>query len=207
MDFEKWIDEKVTDKKVLEIGGLGDYKRYEKTDFKEWRHKRIKVIAKELIGGDIEKDGIEFVNNRGFDFIYFDIENTNLSDKTGKFERIVLLDVIEHLNNIGNGLKNIKNYMDTESEFIISTPNPMALNNIVKTLMGKRINTFEDHTVWIDEANFQQFAKRYGYEISEIHYFTFNPYGGGIKQMLMNFLGKINKYFHQNLVVVLKLKS
>lgn len=206
MDFEKWIDEKVADRKVLEIGGIGDYENYEKTDFKEWRHKRIKQIAKELIGGDIEKDGIKFVNSRGFNFKYFDIENTDITANTGKFERILLLDVIEHLNNIGNGLENIKKYMDDTSEFIISTPNPMALNNIARTLIGKRINTLEDHTVWMDEINFQQFAKRYGFEISEIQYFTFNPNRGG-KQMFMNLLGKINKYFHQNFVVVLKLKS
>ncbi|MBN2781776.1 MAG: methyltransferase domain-containing protein [Campylobacterales bacterium] len=206
MDFEKYIDEKVSNKKVLEIGGIGDYENYSKTDFKEWRHIRIKTIAKELIGGDIEKGGIEFLNARGFDFRYFDIENTNISSDTGKFERILLLDVIEHLNNIGNALENIKNYMDDKSEFIISTPNPMALNNIVRTLLGKKINTLEDHTVWMDEINFQQFAKRYGYEISEINYFTFNP-NSSSKQMLMNVLGNFNKYFHQNFVVVFKLKK
>lgn len=206
MDFEKYIDSKVTNKKVLEIGGVGDYENYSKTDFVEWRHKRLKDISKELIGGDIETNGIEFVNSKGFDFRYFDIENTNILEETGKFDRILLLDVIEHLNNIGNSLENVKNYMDTNTEFIISTPNPMALNNIFRTLLGKRINTLEDHTVWMDEINFQQFAKRYGFKIVEVKYFTFNP-NYGLKQKIMNLFGKFNKYFHQNFVVVLNKKG
>ncbi len=206
MNFEKYIDEKVTNKKVLEIGGIGDYENYSKNNFIGWRHKRLKDISKELIGGDIEKNGIEFVNSKGFDFKYFDIEQTNFSLETGKFERILLLDVIEHLNNIGNGLENVKNYMDKNSQFIISTPNPMALNNIFRTLFGKKTNTLEDHTVWMDETNFQQFAIRYGYKIIEVEYFTFNP-SSGTKQKIMNLFGKFNKYFHQNFVVVLKIKD
>ena len=168
MVFETYIDEKVTNKKVLEIGGIGDYENYSKNNFLNWRHKRLKNISKELIGGDIEVNGIKFVNSKGFDFKYFDIEKTNFSSDTGKFERILLLDVIEHLSNIGNGLENVKNYMDKNSEFIISTPNPVALNNIFRTLFGKKINTLEDHTVWMDETNFQQFAVRYGYKIMDI---------------------------------------
>ena len=206
MDFEKYIERRAINKKVLEIGGIGDYENYSKTDFIEWRHKRLKNISKELVGGDIEEKGISFVNSKGFDFKYFDIENTNILEETGKFDRILLLDVIEHLNNIGNSLENVKNYMDKNTEFIISTPNPMALNNIVRTLLGKRVNTLEDHTVWMDEINFKQFSQRYGFKISEIHYFTFNP-NSDIKQKIMNLFGKFNKYFHQNFVVVLKLND
>ena len=206
MDFEKYIEEKVIDRKVLEIGGIGDYENYSKNNFIDWRHKRLKDISKELIGGDINEDGIEFVNSKGFDFKYFDIEKTNFSSETGKFERILLLDVIEHLNNIGNALENVKNYMDSKCEFIISTPNPMALNNIVRTILGKRVNILEDHTVSMDEINFQQFATRYGFEIAEVEYFTFNP-NYGLKQKIVNLFGSFNKYFHQNFVVVLKLKD
>ncbi|MCT7460920.1 class I SAM-dependent methyltransferase [Aliarcobacter cryaerophilus] len=203
MDFEKWIDEKVKDQKVLEVGGVGDYEKYFKNNFIKWRHNRLKSIAREIVGGDIEKNGIAFVNKNGFDYRYFNIEDTNISDETGKFDRILLLDVIEHLNNIGNGLENIKNYMHKDTEFIISTPNPMSFNNIVRTLFGKKLNTLEDHTVWMDESNFKQFAKRYGYVISEVHYFTFNP-KGSLKQFIVNIFGNFNKYFHQNFVVVLK---
>jgi len=205
MNFENFIDNKIKDKKILEIGGLGDYKKYDKNNFVLWRHHRVRKLSKELVGGDINENGIKFVNSKGYNFRYFNIENTNIVNETGKFEKILLLDVIEHLNNIGQALENIKNYMNEDSEFIISTPNIMSFNNIFRTILGKRINTLEDHTVWLDEINFNQLAKRYDFEIVYIQYFTFNP-TANIKQRIVNFFGKLNKYFHQNFVVILKLK-
>ncbi|WP_169754222.1 class I SAM-dependent methyltransferase [Campylobacter curvus] len=204
MDIEKYLDKKVINKKVLEIGGIGNYEKYVLDNFEGWRHKRLKGIAKSLRGGDINVKGIEVVNQNGFSYFYFDAEKTDMIADIGKFDTILLIDVIEHLNNIGLALENIKKYMSSDSEFIISTPNITSFNNIVRVLLGKKVNTLEDHTVWMDENNFHQFAKRYGFKIIEIHYCTFNP-KSGLRQSIINFMGNINKYFHQNFIVVLKI--
>ena len=206
MNFENWLDEKVKDKYVLEIGGLSDIKSYQKNNFKGWRHNRLKNLARHIVGGDINKDGIELVRKYGFNYIYLDIEKTNISDKIGKFDVILMLDVIEHLNNVGKALENLKNYMKEDTELIITTPNPFSFNNIVRVLLGKKVNTFEDHTVWLDESNFKQLAKRFNFDIKEVHYITFNPQSS-FKQKLIYTIGNINKYLYQNLVVVLKNKS
>ena len=206
MNFENWLDEKVKNKYVLEIGGLGDINLYEKNNFKDWRHNRLKSLAKHIIGGDINEEGIELVRKYGFSYVYLDIEKTNISNKIGKFDVILMLDVIEHLNNIGKALVNLKNYMKENTEVIISTPNPFSFNNIARVLLGKKVNTFEDHTVWLDESNFKQLAKRFDFDIKEIYYITFNP-TSSIKQKIIYTLGNINRYLHQNLVVVLKNKD
>lgn len=51
MDIEKYLDKKVINKKVLEIGGIGNYEKYVLDNFEGWRHKRLKGIAKSLRGG------------------------------------------------------------------------------------------------------------------------------------------------------------
>jgi len=207
MDFEKHIDELVVGKRVFEIGGLGNIDHYKKNNFEGFRHKRLKVLAKELYSGDIYKQGIECANNAGFDFFYFDVEVTRVENEIGCFDRILLLDVIEHLNNIGLFLNNIRHYMDDKSELIISTPNPMAINNILNVLFGRGLGTYSDHTVWIDEVNMMQLTRRYGYEINDINYFTFEAgVTDTFKQKVINSCGKINKYLHQNYLFILKIK-
>ena len=93
--------------------------------------------------------------------------------------------------------------MNDNSELIITTPNIMSLNNIYRTLLGKKLTTLDEHTVWIDEINFQELARRHGFEVIETIYFTFTP-NANIKQKLMHTLGGINKYIHQNIGVVFK---
>lgn len=204
MNFEKYINQKVKNKRVCEIGGLGDYKNYFKDNLINWRHNRLKDLSKQLSAWDIDKSGIEFVNSKGFNFEYCDIESPNIMAKTQSFDIVLLLDVIEHLGNIGLALNNIKNYMDGNTEFIITTPNLMSFNNIIRVLLGKRVNTLDDHTVWIDEVNFKQLAKKYGYKITEVKYFTFDG-SKGFKQKLIGLAGGVNKYFNQNILVILKL--
>lgn len=205
MDFENYINSKVSSKKVLEIGGLGDFIEYSKQDYQEWRHKRLVEHASSVCGVDINKEGIELVSKSGFDYNFLNLEFTSVDNELGKFDSILLLDVIEHLNNIGTSLDNIKQFMTDDAELIVSTPNPMAMNNIVRVLLGKKPNTLADHTVWLDETNMRQLAERYDYDIVDVLYFTFRP-DISMKQRTMNFFGSLNKYLHQNFVVVLKKK-
>jgi SAM-dependent methyltransferase len=205
MDFEKYINSKVSSRKILEIGGLGDFKKYSKQDYQEWRHKRLVEHASSVCGVDINKEGIEFVNKSGFNYNYLNLESTCVDNQLGKFDSILLLDVIEHLNNIGTSLDNIKQFMKDDAELIVSTPNPMAMNNVVRVLLGKKPNTLADHTVWLDETNVRQLAERYDYDVVDVLYFTFRP-DMSMKQRAMNFFGSLNKYLHQNFVVVLKKK-
>ena len=203
MEIESFLDEKVKNKRVFEIGGFGSFENYSKRNFQNWRYAKIKKIAKALYGGDINSRGVEFVKSCGFDYFYFDIEKTDISQELGYIDTILLLDVVEHLNNVGMALENIKKYMSDNTEFIITTPNPMSLNNIIRTLFFKGLNTLEDHTMWLDICNVRQLAARYGFEVIYVDYFTFNP-ESNFKQMIINFAGKINKYFHQNFIVILK---
>lgn len=206
MNFEEYIENKTKGKKVLELGGLGNYERYKKEHFSGWRHNRLRKVATFMYGGDINKEGIECVNQHGYNYHYLNVECDDLSPEIGKFDVILLLDVIEHLNNVGLSLSNIKNYMDENSEFIISTPNPFSFNNFIRLLLGKKPNTLPDHTMWLDDVNIKQLAGRYGFTISELNYFTFEPHSS-LKQRILNVSGKINKIFHQNIYVILKLNQ
>jgi 2-polyprenyl-3-methyl-5-hydroxy-6-metoxy-1,4-benzoquinol methylase len=185
---------------------MGDIKVYKKNNFINWRHNRIRNLAKYLVGGDINLEGIDLVKKCGFNYIFFDVEKTSLSSELGKFDVILMLDVVEHLNNIGLALENLKNYMHTDSELIITTPNPFAFNNIIRVLIGKKPKTNEDHTAWFDETNLHQLAKRFKFHIKEQHYFTWNT-NPVVKQKIINLAGNFNKYFHQSLVIVFTLEK
>lgn len=62
---DKLILSKMKNKKVLQIGVLGDFNRY-KTEINLWEFKRINDISKKAIGIDIHKKYVNEVQQMGF---------------------------------------------------------------------------------------------------------------------------------------------
>ena len=74
-------------KKVLDVGCVGQDKHIDNED---WLHGRIKKVASNLVGADIEPEGIRALNNNGF--VVFTPEELEKQDE--KYDVIVMGDVI-----------------------------------------------------------------------------------------------------------------
>lgn len=208
--MKEYIFSLCKEKDVLQVGVLGDIDRYIKNDkLSEWDFSKIKKVAKTAQGIDINKDGIEKITKLGFTGIEFgNAENLELNKK---FDVVYAGDLIEHLNNIGNFLESCKKHMKQDSILILTTPSPYSLNMIIRSFFKiTEKGIFNEHTVLLHEKNLKELLKRFDFEINTIKYYTtpdkrtiLSKFGN----ILLNIAGKFNKEFHQNILLIAKIKE
>ncbi|WP_455577479.1 class I SAM-dependent methyltransferase [Anaerosinus sp.] len=175
------IIELCTNKRVLHLGFIQHSALYEdKIKNDDWLHEKINKVALNLIGFDYLKDDVEKIKEKyGYECYWADVTNsekmkglTNL----GAFDVVVCGELIEHVDNPGLMLENIKMFMNRESILIITTPNPWSrqrinlINN--RILEEKWLN--KEHVCWYSYQTLKQLLTRrcfvekfYGYYISE----------------------------------------
>ena len=89
------FDNFITNRSVLDIGVVEHDISHIETP--TWKHRYVKERAAHVLGIDIVPSGIEFLKQRGFNVRLADA--TSDEDLGERFERVVIGDVIEHVNN------------------------------------------------------------------------------------------------------------
>ena len=108
---QDFVVEYATGKDVLHLGCVDEGLIEQKQQRGLWRHERIYRVANSLWGIDIDKKGIDRMRAQGYQNLFVaDIENLNTVPEIfqQEFTLIVLTEVIEHLNNPGIFLRNLK---------------------------------------------------------------------------------------------------
>ncbi|MEM6681504.1 MAG: class I SAM-dependent methyltransferase [Pseudomonadota bacterium] len=92
----------VHSKDVLDVGCV--HHNPEKYKSKFWLHKAIKKHARKLIGIDLYRSGLSFLQEKGFDVRFADACDFDLDRK---FDVITTCDIIEHLVDVGGFLESV----------------------------------------------------------------------------------------------------
>jgi 2-polyprenyl-3-methyl-5-hydroxy-6-metoxy-1,4-benzoquinol methylase len=204
MDIDKLIIEACTDKDVLEVGGLGDFNRYLNEDMENWRHIKIKKIARKVIGIDIQQEFVDAAKKLGFHYSLGDIENIKTMRKLGQFDIILFLDVIEHLNNVSFALENIKTLLVPGGKVIITTPNAFSFSNLFRIFTARELNEFPDHTCSLFPSHIQELFKRQQLIIEKLQYISFLDKRPEfkMKSRLTNLLAKHFQRLNTHLLII-----
>jgi len=168
----KKILEFCRNKKVLNIGCADNY----------YLHAKISEIAKDLVGIDINRGSLNSLKEDGYKVFEMDAENIQI-DET--FDIIVMGEVIEHVNNVGNVLNSVSKLMNKDSVLILTTPNIACLLlyfNVV--ILGK--DQAPDHVYYFDIKTIDRLIERYNLRINEKIYIP-----PEIKMLGNNILSKI----------------
>ena len=138
-------------KSVLHIGATDSPYHREKAEKGELLHQKLQKVCKQLIGLDIDKKAIKILKDEfNIKDIYFgDIikGKYELNLNKYKFDYILFADVIEHLDNPGTALVNLKKFMNNKTRMIITTPNVFQHCNFMTYFTGVE-NVHPDHTFW-----------------------------------------------------------
>lgn len=146
-------------KKVLDVGCVGQVEVWA-------RHEYIKNLKpSELIGVDIVKADKPNVEQR--DLCLYD-DALYMHEKYGKFEVIVMYDVIEHIDNTGSIIKNLQMLTDKNTLILISTPNAMSPKWLNQMKSGGHTKINLDHVHWFCFQTLSYLFKRYGYKSVEV---------------------------------------
>jgi len=163
-------------KKVLHIGAVDSPYHLERFNNGTLLHLKLQKNCKEVVGIDVDKKAIKELENLGIDNIFYgdvceDSYEVNL--KAMRFDYIVFSDVIEHLDNPGLALANIKKIMEKDTELILTTPNVFSYTNIMTHITGKE-NVHPDHTF---QPSYKTMCKLFGNNDLKIDYFTYCFWG------------------------------
>lgn len=155
----EWIARQVKNKEVLDVGACSTGCTFE-------LHSAIKKEAKNILGIDINKEGIKKMRELGFNVIYGDAEHY-VSDK--KFDVVLAGDVIEHLSNPGLFLNCVRKNLKKGGKLILTTTNTRHPNEWL-TMKAYR----PDHVQLYNAPTMGNLLRRYGFN-AKIHYLESKP--------------------------------
>lgn len=150
------------------------------------------------MGVDIDEGGIELLKSQGFN-VKADDAMTMRLDK--QFDTIVAGELIEHLENPGQFLRNVGAHLKPGGVFMVSTPNPFYIKQVWKIWRHNGPQVHEEHTCWFDPMTLGQLLKMTGFEIDAIYWVQ--P-----EQMLLKTWPRfLRSYFSHSFMIVARTKK
>jgi len=196
----------VKGKAVLNIGAAGGVRGYLPNNRENWLHHRLGLAASELVGADIDSEGIAYAQRFGVNIEY---ANCEVMDMGRKFDAIVLSDVIEHMNAPVTGVCNLMKHLQTDGKLFITTPNPTAFNLISRAILGRNMNTYWDHVSCFSPEHIQTICDRYDYQLSDIYFFDHidrQNFSNTIKSHVAKMISTVNPRLSTSYLAVIECK-
>ena len=173
---ESYILDLVEGKSVLHLGAAqaNDDCNLEKFDRfindESFLHRWLTQKARNCVGIDYNAELVDRLRDaHGYENIFVaNLEDKDsLKDIYGKYDFIIMGELIEHLSNPGIVLNNIRRFMDANTQLCITTPNAWAIKNWLFCMAG-----FESH----DEDHLSIYSPRLLEKILEKEGFTIKDY-------------------------------
>jgi len=161
MTREQIIIKYIKGKDVLDIGSVGQTDKYNLWVF-------LKKEAGQLVGLDTEPSDNP-------DIIQGNMETYNFHKQ---FDVILAGDVLEHVDNQGLFLDNIRKHLKKDGYFILTTPNAKWFNVLLRPN--------PTHTLWHDKYTLFHILNKYGFKVIFFRYYYGNkPHYNFFKKLLV----------------------
>ena len=165
---DDYIMQKCKGKKVLHLGATDWPYTKEKLDKDSLLFAKLDGIVKDQLGVDMDKEGMDFLNGKGFKnsrIIFANLDN--LQNLDYKPDIVLFGETMEHLMNLENALGNIKKVMRADTELVLSVPNATNLPAFLFALFGHE-HQHPDHKVAFTYKTITQLLVANGFELNDI---------------------------------------
>lgn len=184
-----FILERIRDKKVLHLGCADWPFTQSKVDNGTLLHQKMVNVAKELVGIDLEPEGIKIMQSAGIDKVYVGNSELSLFDNLGeKFDVVVAGEIIEHVLNPGSFLESIKTVCHQDSTVIITTVNYAPIKKFPRLLLRNEA-VHPDHVYYFSFSTLLRLMNKCGYQPEEWSTYWWDF--GVISKLVNKFLRKI----------------
>ena len=207
-DREKFFEKLCSGKKVLHLGCADAIHLDEHLMYGTHLHVRLYRTTKDLYGVDLDENAIEKLRQKGIKNLFVgNVEKLDL-DLPKPFDVVLAGELIEHLNCPGAFLESVKQYMDRETIFVLSTPNLLSLKLWLHAFLGtQRIHP--DHSLGFTFSLLQTILERYGFKVEQWYTSVeqFNSLHNRIANMLLKPLFYMKPYLADTIISIAKLKD
>ncbi len=139
---------------------------------------KVSKLCKKVIGLEIDKDLIEIAQKTAKDkkvknvlFTNADLEK-DLSLQSNYFDRVIFLDVLEHLEKRDKILKEIKRVLRPGGLLFLAVPNSQTSWKKLQRSVGINSYSDPDHKIEFSENEIRNLMKKYKFEIQNFSYST-----------------------------------
>lgn len=122
---------------------------------------RLAELASELVGVDLDAAGVRHLRSLGYCVEHADASTMDLGRR---FDTIVAGEVIEHVEDPGRLLRNLRAHLEPQGVLALSTPNPFAARQSGRIWRRGRPLVHEEHVGWQDPSTLGTLLRRTGYE-------------------------------------------
>jgi SAM-dependent methyltransferase len=174
-----FILERCRGKRVLHVGCVDSGQLAERFRRGELIHQRLAVSAGELWGVDIDAEGISFLRDNGFENLIVgdasEIDQIEVLTKRD-FDIVLASEIIEHLQNPGQFLRNIRAVMrPNRTELIATVPNAHRIDTLFWLLRGIEY-VHPDHNYWFSYQTATNLLGKSGLKVEEVYVYSFRPH-------------------------------
>lgn len=176
-DREDAVAELAKAQDILHIG-MGGFidndsvtKEYITTDLTKTMHGQLSSVARTLTGLDINPVTVNAMRESvPGDYIIGDITDPGLAKRIGrKFDCVLFLDVIEHLDCFTRALQNINSLLNSKGFLVVTTNNVFCIDGILKMLFRYE-SVHDEHTSYFSYFTMKRLLSMHDFEIERFCY-------------------------------------
>lgn len=161
----------VENRRVLDIGVVEHDSSHIQSE--KWKHRYIRDWSLSAIGVDILPEEIELLRQQGFNVM--NVDATSDVDLGMRFERIVIGEVIEHVENPINLLRFASRHLEDDGRILVTTPNPYWYKYIWQVYRSNTFIANAEHVSWVTPSLAYEMGRRSGLVLDE--YWLESPHG------------------------------
>lgn len=137
---------------------------------------KVAKVANKVVGTDIDDNLLRIAEKsakypkiKNVKFEKSDLER-KLRFKTGSFDKVIFLDVLEHLNNRDQILKEIKRILKPKGLLFLGVPNSQTSRKKLQRSVGICSYSDPDHKIEFSKNQIKNLLRKYGFKIEKFGY-------------------------------------
>ncbi|KAA0234936.1 MAG: Ubiquinone biosynthesis O-methyltransferase [Acidimicrobiales bacterium] len=159
-----YLRERARDRRVIHIGFADAGCREMQALSGAWLHAHLAETAKELVGIDIDEEGVSVAAAQGYEAYLADCRDPEQVERLGiePADLVIAGEVIEHLDDPGSFFTGLRGLVAPGGVLVVTTPNAAGLLNVAASLLGYEIN-HPDHVVMFTWRTLTALMSRHGW--------------------------------------------
>lgn len=153
-----------------------------------WLHSTLAGVASELVGLDIDQEGVAAACGAGYESYCVDCRDPEVVAALGlaPADVVVIGELIEHLDDPGSMLEAVKPLVAADGVIVVTTPNGHGLFNVCAAIAGRELN-HPDHVALYSWYTLSNLLARHGWRTVDtaVYVPTLKSTGTGAAQQML----------------------